>query len=343
MARRHTWPRLLTVIVAALAGGCDRRAFLERETPHEAYASALERAGLHESALGRDWIRAAEQALNAPTAVSLPVETTLVFEPGIARAFAFRFDMKRGRVLHVAVQQAVEPRALVFIDLFRVGAGGPAAAPDHVAAAPRDRSTIQHEARRDGTFILRLQPELLRGGTLKVTQHSSAALHFPVSGRDASAVQSFFLDPRDGGQREHHGVDIFAPTGTPVVAAADGVVTSVATTPRGGNVVWIWDTKRNQSQYYAHLSSQAVSAGRRVSAGEVIGHVGNTGNARTTAPHLHFGIYALGEGPIDPFPFVRPAEQIRRTTGRGSPDTAGTARPTRKDGTSRTRTPDRSG
>jgi murein DD-endopeptidase MepM/ murein hydrolase activator NlpD len=118
------------------------------------------------------------------------------------------------------------------------------------------------------------------------------------------AVRSYFRDPRDAGRREHHGVDIFAPRDTPVVAAASGFVSSVGTNRLGGNVVWLWDPDRKQSHYYAHLSSQAVRIGQRVDAGDVVGYVGNTGNARTTPPHLHFGIYAFREGPIDPLPFV---------------------------------------
>ena len=88
------------------------------------------------------------------------------------------------------------------------------------------------------------------------------------------------------------------------MAASDGIVSSVGTNRLGGNVVWVWDTARNQSHYYAHLSRQAVRMGERVKAGDVIGYVGNTGNARGTPPHLHFGIYARREGPIDPLPFV---------------------------------------
>src|SRR5690606_26698236 len=62
---------------------------------------------------------------------------------------------------------------------------------------------------------------------------------------------------------------------------------------------------RNQSLYYAHLDSHAVQAGQRVRVGDTLGYVGNTGNARTTAPHLHFGIYRRGRGPIDPLAHVR--------------------------------------
>jgi SH3-like domain-containing protein len=68
-------------------------------------------------------------------------------------------------------------------------------------------------------------------------------------------------------------------------------------------VVWI-NTSRGQSHYYAHLDDQLVDAGTHVREGEPVGTVGNTGNARRTAPHLHFGIYRRGSGAIDPFPFV---------------------------------------
>jgi SH3-like domain-containing protein len=82
-------------------------------------------------------------------------------------------------------------------------------------------------------------------------------------------------------------------------------VTSVGENRLGGQVVWLWDPKRHHAQYYAHLSEQLVAPGRLVQRGDVIGRVGNTGNARATPPHLHFGIYA-GTGAIDPAPFVRP-------------------------------------
>jgi hypothetical protein len=157
--------------------------------------------------------------------------------------------------------------------------------------------------------ILRAQPELLRGGRVSVRVQVLPTLAFPVEGGRESDIGSRFGAPRDGGERSHHGIDIFKPRGTPVLAGAPGYVRRVETTPRGGRVVWLRDDRGN-SLYYAHLDRQHVNEGMRVEAGDTVGFVGNTGNARTTPPHLHFGIYRRGEGPVDPWWFVR------RPTGR---------------------------
>lgn len=68
--------------------------------------------------------------------------------------------------------------------------------------------------------------------------------------------------------------------------------------------MWLWSPSRGLALYYAHLDRHAVSRGDRVGTGDIVGYVGTTGNARGTPPHLHFGIYARGEGAIDPAPFV---------------------------------------
>jgi SH3-like domain-containing protein len=78
----------------------------------------------------------------------------------------------------------------------------------------------------------------------------------------------------------------------------------VDTTPVGGRVIWLRDSKRRASVYYAHLNEILVAEDARVSPGDTIGRVGNTGNARTTPPHLHFGLYFRGEGPSDPWHFL---------------------------------------
>lgn len=296
------------LLLVVLASSCQRTGvpgLFDRTTPHEAYAQRLRDAGLGDTALARDWLAAAERALTEPKPATLPLANEVTHVPSTPQAYGYRLQLQRGRVLNVTLSVSGSEPALVFIDLFETGATGEP--PRRVAGAEDGAATLQYEVARDGSYILRIHPELLRGGTLTIGQRTEAALTFPVSGRSTPAVQSFFLDPRDNNRREHHGIDIFAPRHTPVLAAADGFVSQVGTTTLGGNVVWVWNPERGQSHYYAHLEKQAVTTGTRVKAGDVVGYVGNTGNARTTPPHLHFGIYSRGEGPIDPLPFVEGA------------------------------------
>jgi hypothetical protein len=100
-------------------------------------------------------------------------------------------------------------------------------------------------------------------------------------------------------------VDVFAPRGTPVLASTEAYVTDADTTPVGGRVLWLRDSFRGASLYYAHLNELLVTRGAHVFPGDTIGRVGNTGNAITTPPHLHFGLYMRGEGPIDPWDFLQ--------------------------------------
>ena len=129
-----------------------------------------------------------------------------------------------------------------------------------------------------------------------------------MRGKDSRSIRSFFGDPRDGGRREHHGVDIFAARHTPVIAPVDGRITRVSEGELGGNYVWLYDSKRSMHLYFAHLQTQDVTPQTRVTAGQIIGTVGNTGNARYTPPHLHFGIYK--HGPIDPYHFIAETDTI---------------------------------
>jgi murein DD-endopeptidase MepM/ murein hydrolase activator NlpD len=195
---------------------------------------------------------------------------------------------------------------VVFVDLFeRVGP-----ALRHVASAAPDERVVTLDVRNNGQYILRVQPELDRDVALMVVLRAEPSLRLPVQRATQSRIQSSFGAPRDGGRRAHHGVDIFAPRGTPVLAASDGVVWSVGTNRLGGNVVWIARPTRGERHYYAHLDQQLVRAGTFVHQGDVIGTVGNTGNARHTPPHLHFGIYAIG-GPVDPLPYIAAITRAR--------------------------------
>ena len=126
---------------------------------------------------------------------------------------------------------------------------------------------------------------------------------FPVFGGNAR-FSSDYGAPR-AGTGWHHGNDIFAPIGTPVLAVADGVLSKVGINTLGGNRLWLKDDLGN-TYYYAHLSGYAsqIADGVRVRGGEIIAFVGNTGQAITTPSHLHFEIHP-GDGPsVDPYPYL---------------------------------------
>jgi hypothetical protein len=161
---------------------------------------------------------------------------------------------------------------------------------------------LEFEIKDSGAYILRLQPELLAAGMYTVSITTGPSLGFPVAGT-GGRVGSVWGDARDAGARKHEGIDIFAPRGTPVIAADNGMVITVNENALGGKVVWLRPSQKDYVLYYAHLDTQLVESGQRVNKGDTLGLMGNTGNARTTAPHLHFGIYAAG-GAIDPLPFV---------------------------------------
>lgn len=108
--------------------------------------------------------------------------------------------------------------------------------------------------------------------------------------------------------RRHEGIDIFAKKGTPIIAATEGIVLRIGESALGGNVVWQLGPGGHY-HYYAHLDRFAdASVGDRVRAGGVLGYVGNTGNARTTPPHLHYGIYTSA-GAINPYPLLAGKER----------------------------------
>ena len=129
------------------------------------------------------------------------------------------------------------------------------------------------------------------------------SLPVPVAGVRARALRDTWNGARSEG-RKHQGIDIFAKRGTPVTSSTEGIVTKVGTNRLGGLVVWVMGPG-GQRHYYAHLEGYAdVEAGMRIETGRVLGYVGNSGNAKGTPPHLHYGVYDLG-GAINPYPLLR--------------------------------------
>jgi murein DD-endopeptidase MepM/ murein hydrolase activator NlpD len=261
--------------------------------PRDRYVLALEVRAIVDSrtaAAAREWRTSGSAALEQANATRAPFTTDGRFAGG--RAIAWQFTARQGQQIAAAV---VTGDAAVFVDLFHK---------DGNAAVASGTSQLIYVADRDGEFVVRVQPALAVEQPFRVEVVTQASLLFPVPSVAVSAVQSGFGAARDGGARRHEGIDIFARRGTPVVAAAGGWVTGSTTNRLGGNVVWIWSPARGIRTYYAHLDRQAVTPGTRVHAGEVIGYVGNTGNARTTPPHLHFGVYRALGGAADPVPYV---------------------------------------
>jgi murein DD-endopeptidase MepM/ murein hydrolase activator NlpD len=147
-------------------------------------------------------------------------------------------------------------------------------------------------------------------------------LMVPVAGVAPAEIADTFYASRGGGTRRHHALDIFAPHGTPVLAADDGFVLGVRESRLGGKSVYATDPRRRFVYYYAHLSSYHPDTvpGRRVRRGDVLGYVGSTGNADARAPHLHFQVRAHPPDerwwtgtPINPYgTFASPGRRVRR-------------------------------
>jgi peptidoglycan LD-endopeptidase LytH len=274
-------------------------------SPHELYERSLKTAQLDRTALGKDWQQAAQQALRDSLKVSVPYRESGYFSASQPLAVGYRLAGVRGDKFTIRVSVQGREGAQVFIDVFSLE--GRSANP--VTSAKADTSStiteLVWEPRRNQNYLIRIQPELLRSGHYTINIVRDPVLAFPVQGKSSKQISSYFGVPRDGGKRRHEGIDIFAPRGTPAIAGVGGVISQVGQNPLGGNVVFLTDNDRQQRLYYAHLDRFNVSIGQRVAPGDTVGFVGNTGNARTIDPHLHFGVYTYADGAVDPLPYVR--------------------------------------
>lgn len=139
-------------------------------------------------------------------------------------------------------------------------------------------------------------------------------LTVPVAGISRSTIMSTWGDSRGGGTRAHRGHDIMAPRGTPVVAAADGVIEKLFESGGGGGTtLYVRSLDQRWSYYYAHLAGYApgIREGFAVRAGDTLGYVGDTGNAGPGNYHLHFGMSLMQPGDdwhegraVDPTPLL---------------------------------------
>ncbi|HEX2090742.1 MAG TPA: M23 family metallopeptidase [Longimicrobiaceae bacterium] len=142
-------------------------------------------------------------------------------------------------------------------------------------------------------------------------------IQIPVEGVRVERLRDSFREGRSGG-RVHEAIDIHAPRGTPVVAAADGTILRMRSGGLGGNYIFHLDEDGRTRYYYAHLDrwAEGLREGQRVERGDTIGYVGDTGNATPGDFHLHFSVVLLedarqwwrGSTPLNPYALL---------TGRG--------------------------
>lgn len=143
----------------------------------------------------------------------------------------------------------------------------------------------------------------------RVGEEPPEVLWMPVAGVRVSQIADTWHAPR--GNRLHEGQDIFAPRGTPILAATDGIVYEVSDRFTGGRGIMLFGPGAVRT-FYTHLEAYAegLREGMWVTAGTVIGYVGDDGNAAGTPPHLHFGVYAFDAETCrlrayDPLPLLR--------------------------------------
>lgn len=149
---------------------------------------------------------------------------------------------------------------------------------------------------------------------LRLPSPPPGRLSIPVQGIAATSLRDTFNDARSEGRR-HDAIDIMAPAGTPVLAAADGRIEKLFLSERGGITLYQFNPERTLAYYYAHLQRYAdgIAEGQVLRRGQLLGYVGATGNADPAAPHLHFAVFALGpearwwEGTaLNPYPMLVP-------------------------------------
>lgn len=269
-----------------------------RETPKAAEhaPSVVQPAG------GEAWLRSAREALDNAKEIRIPSVELGALAGADGGAAAFALEGLGGQTLEITLARGDTASAdPLYVEVFRVVnvLGQPLR--ERLTALRPNASKLKTRLPSDGSYHVLVQTGASGVADYRLTLELAAALPFPVVGGERDSIRGLFGASRDAGRRHHEGVDIFVQRLTPVLAVAAG-----RAMPRrdslGGNTVWL--NTPGTSYYYAHLDRVAVRDGQSVRAGDVLGYVGNTGNADGTPSHLHFGVYRWGNKPIDPLPLL---------------------------------------
>lgn len=277
------------------------RNFLNAKTQREAFLDKLKSI---DEAAAASWMLAGDVALNTPVNIPAVYHERATFNQ-YTQATGLSFSVIPGRRVKIEINNTGNRK--IFVDLFEKDTSGVKSIVD----ADTTRAILQTESIGGGNYIVRLQPQPGYEGSYEFTLRTEPLISWPVKQDVQSGIGSYWGADRDGGRRSHQGVDIFASKGSLLVAAADGITHRVGENNLGGKVIFLRPDGLPVSLYYAHLDSQFVTSGTSVKAGDIIGTVGNTGNARNTPPHLHFGVYARG-GAVDPIGFIQKEVQPKK-------------------------------
>ena len=274
-----------------------------KKTVREKYEDKLQKDSGKNNPVVNAWLNAAEYSLNNPLRIQPTYYEYGRFSATIPTATSLKIFVKRGQKLVVKLNKTSARPYAVYMDLWHAADSTTGAGLAYILAADTAINSLEYIAEKDEKLIVRYQPQISSDGSYSISISPTASFVFPIAATAKSNIGSFWGAGRDGGMRKHEGIDIFAPAKSPAVAVSDGYITSVSENTLGGKVIFMHPDNSNYNVYYAHLHQQLVTQGQRVKAGEIIGLTGNTGNAKSTASHLHFGIYTFS-GAIDPLAFV---------------------------------------
>lgn len=188
------------------------------------------------------------------------------------------------------------------------------------AIAARDSSAVTDSLRAEGppvtegdsVFVAPDRPAADSTRTPAVPPAAPSGLLIPVEGIGPEDLVDTFTEARGQG-RSHDAIDILAPCGTPVFAATGGRILRLFTSERGGLTVYQLGSDGRTVYYYAHLDAYApgLAADQRVRRGDLIGTVGDSGNAVPGNTHLHFAIWTISDPadfwdgePVNPYPLL---------------------------------------
>ena len=282
---------------------------ITQPTAREAYKRDFKGA----DSLYAAWEQAFQTATLDSLQVAAPYGESGKFRPTNITAYSYLVTLEEGESLSAKVERD-SLQQKVFIDIFEVNDSGQT----KIISNERDTDFVEYPVAKSGYYKVVVQPEIMANTNFTILLNTAPLYGFPVAGKGNAAIQSFWGYERDGGKRQHEGIDIFAPRGTPVVAVADGIISNIGDRGLGGKQVWQRVGAFGHSIYYAHLDEITAVGGSRVSKGDTVGFVGSTGNAKGGAPHLHFGIYKNFGGAVNPLAFVYTQSKISAASFRSN-------------------------